>query len=340
MAKMVQTKVETAASSAEEADFLAKIAADLGNHDQRLVYADWLEERGEDVKAIFVRQFVKATRTLEPTTKVPIAESLPKTWLDMLGVPIFAGLIEYQLLHVKDIALRLARPVVAIKTTPTVEKQLRVGESKFGGSPDLPMDVEWPRCEDHPLSFLGQLALSDLRLTQAGRHLPADGLLSFFAMTEPFQPPALPRADEPDDIRVFHYPSSTALVRRPLPQELVELQYPPNDSRPCRVSLRETWDVPEATDTGIPELDQGETNWQFSNLLRWSFYDNEHHLLGYSIHARTDNTAPGPDWRQLITFTSDDHLGWNWCDGEHLDVYIQEDDLRQHQFHRVYGYAS
>jgi uncharacterized protein YwqG len=37
-----------------------------------------------------------------------------------------------------------ARPALALETTEIEEEELPVGESKFGGSPDLPSSIEWP----------------------------------------------------------------------------------------------------------------------------------------------------------------------------------------------------
>lgn len=63
-------------------------------------------------------------------------------------------------------------------------------------------------------------------------------------------------------------------------------------------------------------------------------------MMGYPIHGRTSNTSPGPDWLSLFTLGSDDNLSWSWCDGQHLDVYIHVDSLKNRTFERVYGYAS
>jgi uncharacterized protein (TIGR02996 family) len=58
----------------EEAGFLAAIAANRQDWTARLVYADWLEERG-DLRAAAVR--VLATRRILPD---PPNETHPKTW--------------------------------------------------------------------------------------------------------------------------------------------------------------------------------------------------------------------------------------------------------------------
>ena len=53
------------------------------------------------------------------------------------------------------------------------------GVSKLGGHPDLPLDFDWPYCEEKPLTFLGQINLSDIN--NEDLILPQKGIIYFFA---------------------------------------------------------------------------------------------------------------------------------------------------------------
>src|SRR4051812_30593101 len=57
----------------------------------------------------------------------------------------------------------LARPAVRCRFRTAAERRIGCGESKLGGSPDLPAGVSWPAGPDAvPLSFLGQFNLAEV----------------------------------------------------------------------------------------------------------------------------------------------------------------------------------
>lgn len=72
------------------------------------------------------------------------------------------------------------RETVRLGTLPMEEEDFVVGQSKLGGLPHLPQNMEWPRYKDQPLYFLAQIRLKDLPDCAAARQLPASGTLYFF----------------------------------------------------------------------------------------------------------------------------------------------------------------
>jgi len=345
-AEKTATVIETAASLPGEHTFLSAIVADLTNDSLKLVYADWLEEQG-DARAAFVREFVAASRKLKRGLQLPDATPYPRSWTNILGVPLLEGILEADLVKAKDVVLRLARPMVTIATEPAEENTIQLGGSKLGGYPDLPKDWQWPMAqleylggvksaESYRLSFLGQIALSELTQTQVACSLPQDGCLSFFTYEQGL------------GTKVFYFATSQELVRWIIPPvdtgELFEI-YPT-----CRLSMGESWDLPpydaltETYSDNLKELHTlvGKDTWKRLSTVRDKCHPGHygHHLMGYACHFRTSDVRPGPDWDYLLCLDSDNNLGWNWCDGEHLDIFVQEDDLRNGSFGRVYGYAS
>src|SRR5262245_56779619 len=99
----------------------------------------------------------------------------------MLGHSLIAGMIELELQDAAEFCLRLASPIVTIATEPADDESIGVGESKFGGLPDLSDQVDWPACHAGRLAFLGEIQLGDLKATRIAGMLPASGLISFFA---------------------------------------------------------------------------------------------------------------------------------------------------------------
>jgi uncharacterized protein (TIGR02996 family) len=336
---------EIAATRPGEYEFLSAIVADLPDNAAKLVYADWLEEHG-DRRATFVRQLVEATRSRKKNIQLPDAGAYPRAWTNMLGVLLLQGILAGDLVAVWDSVLRLARPILTLTTEPVAEKQLAVGQSKFGGHPDLPQTANWPTCEAGPLGFLGQINLDELAQTQVVRWLPRGGLLSFFAYqsyTSGHQPGAGPEVA--GDTRVLYSPPSATLRRRPPPDDLGDDGNAPFHA--CRLGWCETWDLPDRQDV-LPrqysadrkKLDKGD-RWEKVHEIRRQCHSFGHHLLGYSVHFRTmEDPSPGPDWSNLLCLNSDDHLDWSWCDGEHLAVFVHQDDLALGTIARVYGYAS
>jgi uncharacterized protein (TIGR02996 family) len=343
--KNITPSVETATTLPGEYGFISAIVSNLRDDAPKLIYSDWLEERG-DPRAAFVREFVTAVRSLNKRTKLPAFRSYPRAWTNLLGVPLIRGIIEFDLVDVKDAVLRLARPIVSIATKRTRESMIMVGGSKFGGHPDLPNSVEWPTCAEGRLGFLGQIALADLKNTQVSRSLPNDGLLSFFAYQN-FVSGYQPGVNEAitGDTQVLYTPGSAALTRRKSPDDLNQ---DGNAIFPtCRLVLCETWDLPDSEDKLPPTytadmkpFQQRERGWQLHEL-RCQCHPFSHHLLGYSVHSRCpSDPSPGTDWLHLLCLDSDDNLGWSWCDGEHLAVFVHEKDVASGRFTRTYGYAS
>ncbi|MEZ4454810.1 MAG: YwqG family protein [Nannocystaceae bacterium] len=92
-----------------------------------------------------------------------------------------------------------------------------VGETRFGGAPDLPPDLAWPEEDGEPLTFVAQFDLAELAPHRAARELPSSGLLSFF-----YAPiPAGDRRDHP--VRVLHFAAGAALSRRAAPDDVESL---------------------------------------------------------------------------------------------------------------------
>src|SRR5262245_46268460 len=93
--------------------------------------------------------------------------------------------------------LSVARPSVVIEP---VGPQTRPGESKIGGTPDLPVEFAWPTHSTGLCKFIGQFDLSDPAFRPF--RLPPGGLLSFFftADADGYQ-----HWGDGDFVRVFHF---------------------------------------------------------------------------------------------------------------------------------------
>jgi uncharacterized protein (TIGR02996 family) len=337
--------VQAAAQSLDENAFITALVANMADEAPRLIYADWLEERG-DSRVTYVRDLASAISRLRSGTRLPESTSHPRSWTNMLGVPLFEGIVELDLEDVREEVLRLAKPIVSIETEVADDDQIPVGASRFGGYPDLPNDVEWPACAHGPLGFLGQINLADLNLTQVGHTLPRNGLLSIFAYQDyetGYQPGTGPPV--PNDTRIIWSSNEKSLATRAAPPNLGNNG---NGILPvCSLKFVETWDLPDIEDNFPPDCEDAIKKLRTADRsekvhqLRCKLHDMGHHLMGYSFHSRCpSDPSPGLDWRHALLLFSDDNLGWSWCDGQHLAVFVHENDIRDQSFRRVYGYAS
>ena len=75
---------------------------------------------------------------------------------------------------------RFVRPSLRIRTVPAANEPLRLGQSRIGGTPDLPPGFQWPKYGGLSLSFVAQFDLAELAHQPTVLPLPKDGNLAFF----------------------------------------------------------------------------------------------------------------------------------------------------------------
>ena len=79
-----------------------------------------------------------------------------------------------------DSVASLLKPTIKIDFL-SKNKKIKLGQSKFGGKPDLPKEIDWPvNGNGDPMIFLGQLNLQELSKYDIDSLLPSKGLIYFF----------------------------------------------------------------------------------------------------------------------------------------------------------------
>jgi uncharacterized protein YwqG len=138
-----------------------------------------------------------------------------------------------------DALTRAAQP--SIRLRPSLEDEgAGIGASRLGDLPDLPIEAEWPRNDDEPLSFIAQINLQDIRAYDQDDVLPADGRLSFFYDAVGQSAWGFSPADQGSSA-ILYIPPASPLVRREAPSGLE----PSGVFRPVPL-------VPEAELTFVP----------------------------------------------------------------------------------------
>lgn len=304
-----------------EADILARVVANLADHDAKLVYADWLDER-DDPRGPLLRDFVRAYRNKE---SLPDVSAAPEPWRDLVGLTLVADALAVDPAFDLDLLLSHARPALTFQSEAAKDEDLGRGASKLGGWPDLPAGAAWPRVEGTAFAFLAQFDLGALARSPVTRELPA-GLLSVFYDT---------RSDSWEGGGlVVHTPPGVTLRRLQPPDELATGAHG-EDCRykPAALAFTETLTLPVS---GSPWYKHGGpfVNAQGISELATERPGLGHRLLGYANPLQGD-VHQKLSVRHLLTIDSDDAPGWMWGDTGLLYFMIDEDDLRNGRFDRV-----
>lgn len=243
-----------------EADFLDKLAREPRSNEVLEIYADWLEQRGEPVRARVLRATVLAAR--EPAMVVELSEALAhldrsaREWSRVVGASLVRGILETHGPEPLDALMDLARPALIfgdydeeLAVTPygrtiITERFGPVTEAEenpppagtfLWGDPDLPPDMPWPTAgdclvmEDSPRwseteSRAKCRFLGQLNLAALGplfSRLPSSGLLSFFGYLDEDRSWATPK--------VCYFPDTSILKR---------IDHPATNARNHRISPR------------------------------------------------------------------------------------------------------
>jgi len=224
----------------------------------------------------------------------------------------------------KEYLSQVLRPAIDILKNKDAEP--RLGCSRFGGAPDLPVGSEWPTYEKKPYRFLGQINFTEIASTERG--LPSKGLLSLFVADD---------NDDDDDeyleafedgyIHGIYIPETTNL----------ETIMPPHSN------IGKTTVIEFFPTIDIPYDEYQLKGWPFDEVqsdiyteIRDSLHKSSDYLLGYpSHHTLAYDPTPGAEWISLLTVDSDDSLEWCWHDGDKLMIFIETERLKNLDFSRL-----
>jgi hypothetical protein len=158
---------------------------------------------------LWPRGLATAPQAVPPKRRIP-TQKLP-------AFPSAKSLFAKQRLGADAVFTPLLRPGLRFIANP--KDHLPLGQSRFGGLPDLPKGADWPGQARSRLDFLLQLSLADVARYLPESPLPKSGLLSFFYDNE-----SCPWGAEPKDRKgwevLFHDGPVSALARAPIPEWL------------------------------------------------------------------------------------------------------------------------
>lgn len=256
--------------------------------------------------------------------------------------------------HLFEKLERYAKNSIKIDLDPKVKTD-KIGNSRFGGNPDLPLEMDWPHNEDSgdPLNFIAQLNMEDFKTLDIGNKLPSQGILYFFYDLEAF----LWGFDKKDMLGslVYYYDGPLEnLVNSPCPDKIQAFN-------PSGLKFSQVLDLPEYSSQLIQTQVSDEDYERYLDLVDDLELYADHKLLGHSNNIqngmelqcelvrngiycgsseayqdpRLPELAPGRfDWNLLFQISSNEATGMEFGNEGSLYFWIRNEDLEVRRFDR------
>ena len=258
----------------------------------------------------------------------------------------------------------LSKDSVRIIAIPAEEDAMKLGSSKFGGKPDLPIDFHWPEWKGMSLSFIGQINLKDIAEFEIEKQLPDTGILYFFYDAADLTVWGFDPDDKGSFRAVFADMREDQLKRWDFPEDLPEdFRF---DSGILKFSVEKTLPSIDSVFLEDLELSEGELE-TFAMMTETSESKVEectsNRLLGYpDLIAEEMETLctlvdhgqycgglveieeekvdfylkEAREWQLLLQVDSLDKLGFMWGDGGKIYFWIRKKDLENKDFSKVW----
>jgi uncharacterized protein YwqG len=201
------------------------------------------------------------------------------------------------------------------------------GLSKLGGYPDLPADFSWPKKNQQPLTFLGQINFQQVAPHDQLHLLPQEGILYVFYDTE-----YLPSYSDGESHKLIYIKDQKELKQRK------------NQSSPFKEVYQYFVSRCSLPDVGTLSFAKEEDEENYELMQEWM--NGYTHLLGHPRWIQEDpmttikkyeqpNTFNEEDWFLLLQIDSVYQANMNWIDDGILYFYIHKDDLKKQDFSKV-----
>jgi len=248
------------------------------------------------------------------------------------------------------------RNAIRLYLTSSPENEIKVGQTKIGGQPDLPQNISWLTDEltSKSLSFVAQINLSEISLLDSENLLPNNGILYFFYTAD--QEAWGFDIKDKTKFKVLHYSGELNNLKRvDFPNDLDEY----SRFQPCTITPKQEISLP-------PYGGYSSEFYRFFNREKKDkFYDivceeiTINKLLGYSDNIqnemelecelvtnglfcgdpsgyndpRAKELEPNAiNWNLLLQIDSNDECKMMWGDIGRLYFWIKKQDLIEGKF--------
>lgn len=204
--------------------------------------------------------------------------------------------------------IKLIKPTIGIKTVALTDDKIKIGESKIGGRPDMPIGYKWSRTDNKPKIFCAQYNLSELSRLDTENILPKTGIFYIFlTVDETYSEFDFLK----DNFEFIYIDSVKNLTRIEYPKDLEEER----KIKSARIKYFEYYTYPDDENYMLFELDKKYNNFHFyfyaplEEYLEEEIYDdsdNLHQILG---HDRSIQSSVVYDFasKELGVYSSEEY---------------------------------
>jgi uncharacterized protein YwqG len=229
---------------------------------------------------------------------------------------------EYDLEHVRSDIFSSVYECVSISSAPA--GTLPSGASKFGGVADLPAATTYPSFNGTPLSFVGQINLTEVYALHLNHNpLPMSGMLSFFYYDR-------------DDEAVYGEPEHKDGWRVLYTDDTSGMSAQGTASYPERRMLFKRTEKLE-----FRYFEQNEDDEKFEQLMDRLHEQLDHQMFGVPVSVQGEvfeEVADHIEGKPVLLFQvdTDDDLDMMWGDAGMLYYVIGEHDLASKRFEKTW----
>ena len=254
----------------------------------------------------------------------------------------------------------LMRESIFIRATP--DNNIPLGQSKFGGTPDLPSGAEWPTSgkSQTPLEFIAQINCADLAEFHVRFPLPTEGILYFFYHFEADSLGAVIHAANSADLIRSAPPEFGKLNENPPFWKKIFARKKMRLYQPCKLNFSLDYTFPESSSIYLERAG-------FADQTRDAFCDDyidrmlerkgqsedgalnrlfghpdtvqgqwlEHAVMDEPYPIKTPTEADldrALEWKLLLQIDSDSAAEMMWGDLGRIYFYIHQDDLAAQRY--------
>ena len=242
---------------------------------------------------------------------------------------------------------------IRIKPKHVDENLINIGQSKLGGRPDLPSNIEWPKQKNGKhLVFLAQINFEEL--DQRELDLPDKGMLYFFC--EEAQEFYGDSKDNQEDFRTIFIEEAADLERIETPNTFTILRN--GRYKACALEFSNSYSLPNWEHSLVDEMITFQEHQAYVDISSSGQYISK--LFGHSINVQgpmeyqcemvdrglswSDVTeaeegsieTASEKWKLLFQLDSEDEAKMMWGDVGRLYFWIKEDDLKNRQYDKTW----
>ena len=234
--------------------------------------------------------------------------------------------------------------------------------TRLGGKPLVPADFSWPKYNDNPLSFIGQIKFSEVNAGNILPDYPDKGLMYVFIFDDEETPWGFDPKDKGGWRIIFYEDETLELNEHSFPEGIDEdAQFDIKYLKGKKIKTYPCWE-----NENIEKLELDDNEFELYEDMKTAFFgdEDEHVLGGYAnpiqsadmdlecqlvsngLFCGNETGYQDPrakelekgrgDWQLLLQIDSDDDAYMMWGDSGMLYFWIKKDDLKNRNFDDVW----